>query len=334
MASFCESFSEKDSQEALPLGELYFQATLVSSDEDEHTLILRTNHARYDIDGLTRMFKELVDIYHERELAPITGDFMLYMQHRLAQKNDVSCRFWRSYLDGASMTPINGLAAVGTKRDIAFDFDAIPHPPPLQVITEATLAKAGWALTLARLNQQTDIVFGHTVNGRDLGVPGIEQTVGCCLNTTPIRVTINPSWTAHRLLEHVQSQYTRTMEYEVVEPSEIVKECTPWPKETSFVSTITHDHKNILPVAALEGGSTGLEPMYPPEREGALELMDWPVQVVTHSEESQFTMGIMAFNDTLSETRAKWILKKFGQAITDLANASPKATLDLSVYEN
>ncbi|KAJ5290958.1 hypothetical protein N7478_000209 [Penicillium angulare] len=334
VSSFCQSFSEKDSQEALSPDELYFQPTLVSSSDDEHTLILRTNHAQYDIDGLTRIFNELVDIYHERELAPITGDFTLYMQHRLAQKNDKSCEFWRTYLEGASMTPINGLAATDAKRDIVFDFGAIPNPQPVQGITEATLSKAAWALTLARLNQKNDIVFGHTVNGRDLGVPGTEQVVGCCLNTAPIRVTINPNWTAKQLLEHVQSQYAQTMEYEAVEPSEIVKGCTPWPKGTGFVSTITHDHASTLPVPALEGGSTLLEPMYPPESEAALELMDWPVQVVTHSEESEFTMGIMAFNDTLSEDRAKWILGKFGEAITALANASPMATLDISAYED
>lgn len=45
-------------------------------------------------------------------------------------------------------------------------------------------------------------------------------------------------------------------------------------------------------------------------------------------------MGIMALNDALSESRAKWPLKKFGQAITDLSNTSPTATLNLSVYED
>lgn len=67
------------------------------------------------------------------------------------------------------------------------------------------------------------------------------------------------------------------MEYGVVELSEIVNECRPWPKGTGFVSTVPHDQTNILPVAALEGGTTGLEPLYPPEREGALELMNWLV---------------------------------------------------------
>lgn len=40
------------------------------------------------------------------------------------------------------MAPIKGQEAVGAKRDMVFDFGAIPHPPPMQGVIEATLAKA------------------------------------------------------------------------------------------------------------------------------------------------------------------------------------------------
>jgi hypothetical protein len=91
VASFCQSSCEKDSQEDLSVSELYLKPTLVSSGNNEHTLVLCTNHAQYDMDGLAQIFNELVDIYHERELAPIIGDFTLCMKHRIAPNNDESC---------------------------------------------------------------------------------------------------------------------------------------------------------------------------------------------------------------------------------------------------
>ncbi|KAK7425873.1 hypothetical protein QQZ08_007587 [Neonectria magnoliae] len=220
--AFCQSLCQEDNKESLPPGASYIHATLVSFGASSHTLILRTSHAQWDKEGLTRVFRDIVDVYHGRDPRSVTEDFPLYMQYRLAQKTEAACEFWRQYLHGASMTEVPGMAACGSNRNLVGVMKTIPHPPPLQGLTVATLVKTGWALTLARLTQTTDLVFGHTVGGRSIGTLALEEVVGCCLNTAPIRVRIQSKWTTRQLLEHVRDQHTQTMEYEVLEPSEIV----------------------------------------------------------------------------------------------------------------
>lgn len=328
--AFCASLSQKDNDRPLPAGASYLQGTFVSSGPSQHTFILRSSHAQWDMDTLPRLFAELVDIYHGKDLPTPTMDFSSYMQHRLAHRTNAAYTFWQNHLNGASMTAFNGLRDNDPKRSIVAAFGGIPHPPPMKGLTVASLVKAGWALTLARVTKQQDLVFGHTVNGRDLGIRGLEQVVGCCLNTVPIRVTIQPTWTSRELVEHVQNQYTQTMEYEIIELSDIVKNCTSWPAKTNFGSVVTHDHANVLHVRDLDGSQTSLEPIYPETDESETE--SFPVQVATESEGTQLSIAIMAFNDTLSQSRTEWLLEKFSETLSDITNATT-APVNLSVYE-
>ncbi|KPM46406.1 Nonribosomal peptide synthetase 12 [Neonectria ditissima] len=323
--AFCQSLCQQDSEEPLPAGDSYLHATLVSFGDADHTLILRTSHAQWDKDGLAAVFRDIVDVYHGRKPLSVAVDFSLYMQHRLAQKTDAGWRFWREYLQGASMTTVSGLAGSDSDRNLVGVMSTIPHPPPLPGLTVATLVKTAWALTLARLTQTTDLVFGHTVNGRFIGTLALEEVVGCCLNTIPIRVTIQPAWTARQLLDHVQGQYTQAMEYEMLEPLDIVKNCTPWSAGTDFGSVVTHDHEDVLSVAALDGGLTGSQPVYPAMTPEARTSMVWPLQLVTSSQESELAVGIMAFNDVLSQSRTQWLVDRFGEAMAELTSATERS---------
>ncbi|WP_432511450.1 amino acid adenylation domain-containing protein [Kineococcus sp. SYSU DK001] len=58
--------------------------------------------------------------------------------------------------------------------------------------TPAAFVSAAWGVVLGRLTDSTDVVFGLTVSGRSLDVPGVERLVGLLGTTLPFRVRARP----------------------------------------------------------------------------------------------------------------------------------------------
>ncbi|RKP33213.1 hypothetical protein BJ085DRAFT_3250, partial [Dimargaris cristalligena] len=63
-----------------------------------------------------------------------------------------------------------------------------------------TLIRAAWSLLLSRYTDQTDVVFGNTVSGRALPLPGIDSLLGCFINTVPFRVSLKPGMSVIELV--------------------------------------------------------------------------------------------------------------------------------------
>lgn len=59
-----------------------------------------------------------------------------------------------------------------------------------QHITLNTVVQGVWALLLNRYSGQDDIVFGMTIAGRPMTLPGAEQMVGLFINTLPLRIQV------------------------------------------------------------------------------------------------------------------------------------------------
>ncbi|HJR08158.1 MAG TPA: amino acid adenylation domain-containing protein [Pyrinomonadaceae bacterium] len=83
-------------------------------------------------------------------------------------------------------------------------------------ITLNTLVLGAWSLLLSRYSGEPDVVFGVTISGRPASLAGVEEMVGCFINTLPIRVELPPGarlmpWLTelqHRLLEICEHEYS------------------------------------------------------------------------------------------------------------------------------
>ncbi|GIC93729.1 putative Hybrid PKS-NRPS biosynthetic cluster [Aspergillus udagawae] len=228
----------------VPDGSPYFQPMLISSKPSKHILILRLSHAQFDGSTLPRLLGDLVREYQDHALPQPVVDFTAYLQHRLARRTPAAYYFWRDYLHEAFI-----------HRAFMVGFDNFTLSSPPRGITMATLVKAPWALAWARLGKQTDLVFGHTVSGRNMPIPDVDQRTGYCINTAPIRVHIQPAWTAHELLRHFHTQYTRTLDYETIEPSEIIVQCTAWQGKPGF--SASWDSRRGIPEHVMAGSAYG-----------------------------------------------------------------------------
>ncbi|KAL8774137.1 MAG: hypothetical protein Q9209_001245 [Squamulea sp. 1 TL-2023] len=207
------------------LGEPYTQFTVIrKTGTRAHRIILRLSHAQYDGVCLPKILDSFRAAYEGKDLlrAP---PFSAYVKEACGTPTNGSRDYWKKLLENSSMTENIRLPALTSRN-----------------ITEATILKAAWSLTLAQLTGQSDIVFGNIISGRNVAVEGVESIVGPCVNIIPVRLKLEPKWTALELLRKIQSQQVAGMPYESLGFRDIVQSCTSWPEWTYFSTIVQHQN--------------------------------------------------------------------------------------------
>jgi amino acid adenylation domain-containing protein len=162
-------------------------------------------------------------------------DYILWLQRQdLAQAE----RFWRETLRGfAAPTPLR------VERRTADGSLARPESPHKQYgrlssetterlrslarehqLTLNTLVQGAWALLLSRYSGEPEVVYGTTVSGRPVSLPGVEGMVGLFINTLPVRVRVAPRAPRTSLLgwlKQLQAQQAEIRQYEYAPLAEV-----------------------------------------------------------------------------------------------------------------
>ena len=320
---FTESVSHQDFSSPVPFGTPHFQPYLISRSQSHHMFMMRISHAQYDGASLPLILTDLSTAYNETLPESIAPHFATYLRYRLAQRSEQAYQFWQDYLGGSQMTDVrtaffsNSICCAN--EHLVQALREIPLPSPPKGITIASLAKAAWAVVLARLIGQRDIVFGHVVNGRDAQIAGVTNISGPCVTVSPIRITIQPSWSANDLLHHVQSRYRRAMPFANLDFKDILKNTTTWPVDTEFGSILTHqdaDTPLTFPFGGVECSWKSLDFGIPAHFHVATRPLNGTLVIV-----------LGASCRKVSEEVAGNLIDQLCEAITGLSNGS----LDLSV---
>lgn len=244
---YTQHFRDHSPDASPKLGEPYVRfIVLRRPGSHAHRIILRMSHAQYDGVCLSRIMDAFQAGYEGRPLPPSPVPFSNYVLEGSSNAGSGHYDYWRSLLQGSSMTSVvhreqpkygaSDLKSKTLKRNIKL--------PALTTrnITTATILKAAWTSALAQLSGRSDIVFGNLISGRNVAVDGVESIVGPCLNIVPVRITLDPSWTALDLLRRVQNQQVASMPYESLGFREIVQHCTDWPEWTYFPTMVQHQN--------------------------------------------------------------------------------------------
>lgn len=228
------------------LGEPYTQFTVVRKiGSRAHRIILRLSHAQYDGICLPLILDSFRAAYEGKDLYR-SPRFSSYVSEALSTTNRATHDYWRGLLDSSTMTEIIPRQSpnYSTHNLLPITLKQTVKLPTLtsRNITEATIFKAAWALTLAQLSGSSDIVFGNVISGRNVPLDGVESIVGPCLNIIPVRITLAPKLTALELLRKVQSQSVAGMPYESLGFRDIIQSCTSWPEWTYFSTIVQHQN--------------------------------------------------------------------------------------------
>ncbi|KAL4821204.1 hypothetical protein BDW67DRAFT_179907 [Aspergillus spinulosporus] len=245
--TFTASLQQRDRDQGLRQGEQFVQFILAKrKGTTQHRLLIRLSHAQYDGMCISKILDAIKQGYEGGTLPP-TMSYANYMRLLPSSITPEHYEYWTKLLKGSRMTDIvsrdhpNTYQTMGTYAEVRTTIN-ISQNSTIRNITVGTLVQAAWALALAKLSADADVVFGLTVNGRNASIPGVQDTVGPCLNMIPVRVVFGNTWTGLDLIRYLQDQLVASMPYESLGFREIIQRCTDWPCSTYFSTALLHQN--------------------------------------------------------------------------------------------
>ncbi|KAI3333060.1 hypothetical protein F4824DRAFT_277782 [Ustulina deusta] len=247
IASVSQRICIADTESGFQLGYPPTSFMLVQGKSQGNRLIFRLSHLQYDGFCLSTLITALLDLYQGNAPPPVTqfSGFLGHKRDRVA----VSSVYWKQLLQGSALTEISQIllpeasyaAAQANPREKIIVEDSVRIPQLPEGITLASIVSSAWAIVLARLTGQKDVVYGSLVSGRDVSMPGIENVVGPCLDIVPVRVQISSGQARSELFQSIQQQ-NLAAQANSLGLDEIVKYSTDWPVDSDFDSTVQHQN--------------------------------------------------------------------------------------------
>ncbi|KAG9235149.1 hypothetical protein BJ875DRAFT_529770 [Amylocarpus encephaloides] len=171
------------------------------------SFVWTAHHAVYDGWSAPMVFEQVAQIYRGGSISP-EEPFNQLIQHLEAIDTEESHNFWRLQLSGETpasfprLPNANYQPRANQTQTHRLDLSLRDNSD----ITLAIILRAAWAILVARYAESSDVVFGVTLSGRDLPVPGVHQMLGPTITTVPIRVHIDAEKTVARYLRDIHQQ--------------------------------------------------------------------------------------------------------------------------------
>ena len=177
---------------------------------------------------------------------PLRPSFKLvvdgYVDGTLLPDAPSSHQYWKDHLSNASIctlpnfhyaeTPAPGLAVTYHTTTIAtMNVEQIARR---MLVSPQSLFQAAYALVLSSYLGSSDICFGAIVSGRTLSIAGIEDIIGPCVTTLPVRVDLSTSTTLHEIVRELSSTTRKHLEYSSLPLRDIKAHTNTSPRQPLF----------------------------------------------------------------------------------------------------
>ncbi|KAH6640194.1 hypothetical protein F5144DRAFT_626404 [Chaetomium tenue] len=194
-------YLEHDRNERMEFGQSLARYAVVEprSSPAERYMVWTLHHAVYDGWSEPLLLEKVRDALHHISQPstpnplPTMGDFV---QHIRALDTTTTQSFWRTALDNATGPQFPRVPSrdfIPTPNTTLERYIPLPHSTTTHLpFTLATLIRGAWALVAAQHTLTHDIIFGETLTGRDIPLPGVETITGPLIATVPMRVRIPP----------------------------------------------------------------------------------------------------------------------------------------------
>ncbi|MEV0677472.1 non-ribosomal peptide synthase/polyketide synthase [Actinosynnema sp. NPDC050436] len=198
--------------------------------EDRVELVWSSHHVILDGWSTGQVFSEVLEHYRaittgQPARLPARRPFRDYLRWLADQEGTEG--YWRTALsdvDGPTPLPFDRAPAEAHRAEasesvrIGADLGDAPQRAGLTV---NTVVQGAWALLLARVSGERDVVFGSTVSGRPAELPGVESMVGMLINTVPTRVSVDTSARVGTWLRELQAAQGEARRYDHTSLAEI-----------------------------------------------------------------------------------------------------------------
>ncbi|MFI5562666.1 amino acid adenylation domain-containing protein [Amycolatopsis japonica] len=221
-----ESHAERFDLAKAPLLHLH----LVRFGDRRHRLVLRSHHISADGWSLPVFLGEVMAAYEGERTLPTPTSYREYLAWLSRQDKMAAKEAWRTELAGLDeathVVPPDTIAVPIEPDRVRFELDAELSARLMEFtrrhgVTTNTLFQGVWALLLARLTGRDDVVFGTTVAGRPIEIPGVESAVGLFMNMLPVRARLAGAQPFLEMLKDLQERQVALMPHQHVGLTEI-----------------------------------------------------------------------------------------------------------------
>ncbi|EED18482.1 nonribosomal peptide synthase, putative [Talaromyces stipitatus ATCC 10500] len=212
------AFMSKNKTITMGLGTRLCQFTLVSDlKTSKQFFILTIHHALYDGWSIPLLLKKVYDAYHAMPSTTTHIMFNTFIQHTLRNRPSDVSEYWTKQFKDADFVhfpaPLLPGEKPGNQSQIERSF-LLRQPETLPGILKSTILRAAWTVLLNCYTRNQDVVFGATLAGRNVAMPGIQDLIGPTLTTVPIRVNVDAKEKLGDFLHRIQDQSVEMIDYE------------------------------------------------------------------------------------------------------------------------
>lgn len=220
-------------------------AALIKLSDTQWRLVWTVHHLISDGWSTGVALRDLFDRYSGKDVAKDIPSFKSHLAWLRTQGPLTDTEFWTDQFDGLeepSLLPDADMKSAQTQTSLSASLDQdlmqqIERAAVQLKITPNTVLSGAWALSLRRLLQQDDIVYGTTTAGRPPEIHNIANAIGAFVNTLPVRCRIDPSISVGAFLrKHGQAEIERR-KHEFAALAE-VQNCAPFPSGTALFDTL------------------------------------------------------------------------------------------------
>ncbi|OQS34427.1 hypothetical protein B0T40_15085 [Chromobacterium haemolyticum] len=188
--------------------------TLLRYGQEEWRLIWSHHHILLDGWSLPILMRDYFALLSGAALPSAPPPFAAYLSWLGRQDQDAAAKRWRAALgDLAAPTPLGldrpalpgalagaDVGQIEMRLDYRADGDLAAAAERCRV-SPGSLLLGAWAILLSRYSRQDDVVFGLTLSGRAIDLPGVDGMVGLLINSLPLRLPVPadaalPQWLA------------------------------------------------------------------------------------------------------------------------------------------
>ncbi|WP_367127291.1 non-ribosomal peptide synthase/polyketide synthase [Saccharothrix sp. HUAS TT1] len=199
---------------------------------DRVELVWSSHHVILDGWSTAQVFGEVLEQYRAITTGvparlPARRPFRDYLRWLAEQDGAEAEAHWRAVLsdvDGPAALPFDrqpgGDHRGEASASVRFSLD-LGDAAQRAGLTVNTVVQGAWALLLARVSGEPDVVFGSTVSGRPAELPGVESMIGMLINTVPTRAVVDGSAEVGAWLRGFQAAQSESRRFEHTSLAEI-----------------------------------------------------------------------------------------------------------------
>ncbi|MFF9179381.1 condensation domain-containing protein, partial [Streptomyces sp. NPDC014793] len=203
------------------------RVTVLPTGEERRIVVWSFHHILLDGWSVQILQKELFALYRAlldgtpAELPPAVP-YRRYIEWLNSRQEDGSAGFWSDYLAGVTEpTALNVDRDTGDTGVGEFEvcapaelFARARDYAKSQRVTMNTLVQGLWSILLSRYSRQDEVLFGSTISGRSIALPGVESMMGLFINTLPVRGRLTGDLVASEWLRELQDEQLEMRQWE------------------------------------------------------------------------------------------------------------------------